>query len=84
MMLIAQVMRNTHDNDNEDFSFISLGALTLNVVRYLENSKEQRPDSEREKTPDSEVDKQREHERFIETRLREIARFERRYRNNRS
>ncbi|MCK1520202.1 hypothetical protein [Bradyrhizobium sp. 17] len=71
------------DNDNEHFSFISLGALTLNVVRYLESSKEEGPDSNREKAPDPKIDKQREHDRFIETRLREIERFERRYRDNR-
>lgn len=71
-------MERTHDNDNDELSFITLGAATLNVVRYLE-SKES-PEPEREKTPDLEIDKQREHEHFVETRLREIARFERRYR----
>jgi hypothetical protein len=83
MVLIAHAMKNPA-NDNEEFSFISLAAATANVVRYLEGSKEQRPDSEREETPDSEIDRHRERESFVKTRLREIDRFERRYRDNRS
>jgi len=69
-----------HNNDNEEFSFITLGAATLNVVRYLEKSEDQRPDGERDKTPSKEVERQREQQRFVETRLREIERFELRYR----
>ena len=65
-------------NDNNPFTFTTLGAATLNVVRWLD-PKEQRPD-EREKTPDCEIERKREQERFIETRLREIDRFEARYR----
>ena len=70
----------THDNDNSD-TWIELAAATANLVRYLQGSKEKRPDSEREENPDSDVDKKREHERFVETRLREIERFERRFRS---
>ena len=33
-------------NDNDEFSFITLGAATLNVVRYLQGEKQQE-DSER-------------------------------------
>lgn len=74
----------TPDNDNDQLPFITLGAATLNVLRYLESSKEQRPESEREKTPDDEAGKENERQRFVETRLREIRRFERRYLRDRS
>jgi hypothetical protein len=47
---------------------------------HFSNPPHDQPDSEREQTPDREIEKQREAERFIETRLREIERFERRLR----
>ena len=72
------------DNDNELFSFVTLAAATANVVRYLEKDRGQEPDGSADKAPEDERDRQREQQRFVETRLREIDRFERRYRDNRS
>lgn len=68
------------DNDNELFPFTALGAATLNVVRWLEKDREKPAAGDQDQAPDKEVDKQREHQRFVETRLREIERFELRYR----
>jgi hypothetical protein len=65
--------------DNEEFSFISIGAATRNVVRYLEKDRSERPAGKQDEAPSEEVDRKREQERFIETRLREIERFERRF-----
>lgn len=69
------------DNDNEELSFITLGAATLNVVRYLENSKDHQRDGERQ-TPEqrSEEEKTEDHRKAVEHGLRQIERFERRYR----
>ena len=71
-----------HNNDNEEFSFISLAAATANVMRYLEKDRCERPASKQDEAPADEVDREREKQRFVETRLREIRRFERSYRNN--
>lgn len=83
MVFVALTMKN-FDNDNEELSFITLGAATLNVIRYLEKDRDQAPNSEPDKNPENDADRQREKDRFLETRLLEIERFERRYRDNRS
>jgi hypothetical protein len=36
------------DNDNDELSFISIGAATRNVVRYLESSDKQKEERERD------------------------------------
>jgi len=83
MMLIAQVMRNTHDNDNELFSFISIGAATRNVCRYLENSKDHEPDRERQAPENNDKrDKAADYRKAVENGLRQIERFESRYRRS--
>jgi hypothetical protein len=80
MVLIALTMQN-FDNDNDELSFITLGAATLNVVRYLESGEQKKSDREREaqRTDDDEQKKEDERQR-IEQRLREIAAFEERFR----
>jgi hypothetical protein len=72
--LIARTMMKAL-NDNSTWR-----PLGLHALRLQQRLEEQRSDGEREQTPNSEVKKQREHERFVETRLREIDRFERRFR----
>jgi hypothetical protein len=72
------------DNENEQFSFITLGAATLNVVRYLEKNRDQAPNGEPDKNPEKDAERQREKDRFLETRLREIDRFESRYLRDRA
>ncbi|WP_155248315.1 hypothetical protein [Bradyrhizobium japonicum] len=71
------------DNDNDPFTFTTLGAATLNVVRWLEQDRQKPAAGDQDQAPGNEIDKQREHDRFVETRLREIERFERRYLRNR-
>jgi len=78
MVFVALTMQ-AH-NDNEELSFITLGAATLNVVRWLEKDRCDRPAGKQDEKPSKEIDRKREQERFIETRLREIERFERRLR----
>lgn len=71
------------DNDNDELSFITLGAATLNVVRYLDGSQDHERDGERQ-TPGqrTQKDKTNQHSEAVEHGLREIERFERRYRRN--
>jgi len=68
-------------NDNDELSFITLGAATLNVIRYLEFNEEKQPDRKGDTTNnDQESDKSADHQKAIEQGLRQIERFERRYR----
>lgn len=77
-------MKHTHDNDDEPLPFVHLAAATANVVRWLEKDRSERPAGKQDEPPRDEVDREREHDRFVKTRLREIDRFERRYRDNRT
>jgi hypothetical protein len=67
------------EQDNDTWQPISLAA-----GRVLQRLEEQRSDDEKERKPEKTIEQQREHERFVETRLIEIDRFERRYLRNRS
>ena len=69
-------------NDNTD-TWIQLAVATANLVRYLEHPKEQEPDRER-KAPenDNERDKSADHKKAVEHGLRQIERFESRYRRS--
>ena len=70
-----------HNNDNEELSFITLGAATLNVVRYLESSEQKQSDREREAQRSRDEEKKKEEQRaYVEQRLRETAEFEARFR----
>lgn len=70
----------THDNDNDELSFISLGALTRNVMQYLEHSQDHKDDGERD-TPRKRTDEEKaeDERRYIKQRLRDIRRFEESY-----
>lgn len=72
----------TADNDNEPFPFETLGAIT---ARLVEGAKDHQEESERDA---AEQQKARydtdEHRRYIAQRLREIERFERRARGDKS
>ena len=60
------------DNDNEEFSFISLAALTANVLQHLGLNEKQKEEPERQKdSSDTRSD-------YIEQRVAEIEAFERR------
>lgn len=80
MVFDVHTMKN-FDNDNDELSFISLGAATLNVIRYLESSKDHQRDGERQ-TPDQRSEKENPEDRrkAIEHGLRQIERFENLYR----
>ena len=67
------------DNDNDEFSFITLGAATLNVMRFLEGSKDHQEQSERDTSRQrTEEEKAEAHRRAIDQGLRDIAAFEQR------
>lgn len=72
-----------HDNDNDELSFITLAAATANVIRYLENSENHQRDGERQ-TPEQRDKKEKPNNRreAVENGLRQIERFERRYRRS--
>ncbi len=68
------------DNDNFEFSFITLSAATKNVTRYLCDPDKQKDgeghdDANRR---DSEEKKSSNHSAYVEQRLRDLAAFERR------
>jgi hypothetical protein len=76
-----------HNNDNEELSFIRLGAATSNLVRYLQKIEDQTPQGEDDgadhpngragqKTDEQRAEDRR---RYVEQRLREVAAFERSY-----
>jgi hypothetical protein len=74
-------MRNDthHDNDNETLSFISLAALTANVVRHLGLDEKHDEDSRSEPNPGDADEERKERERqYINHRLKEIRAWERR------
>lgn len=75
------VLDGTMKGDDEELSFISLAALTANVTRYLKLEKNTDKDeaNPKEDTPER-VDQ---HRAFIEHRLRELANWERRIRQDR-
>jgi hypothetical protein len=70
-------------NDNTD-TWIELAAATANLVRYLEKDSGERPAGKQDEPPAEDVDREREQQRFVDTRMREIRRFERRYLRDRS
>jgi hypothetical protein len=65
------------DNENEELSFITLGAATRNVVRYLESSEDEKEQRERDAQRSRDEKQKKEEQRaYIEQRLRDIAAFE--------
>ena len=64
----------THANDNEELSFITIGAATLNVIRYLENK---RQDSANEGSERTEKEDEKRKRDAIEERVAAIEKFER-------
>lgn len=72
----------TADNDNEPFPFETLGAIT---ARLVEGAKQQQEEGERDRADDGEANaKADEKRRYVAQRLREIERFERRARGDKS
>ena len=70
-------MEGTHDNDDEEFSFIHIAAATANVTRYLKiDQQKEEPSSQREGGSSDE----REHTEkleYIKRRLADLRAFER-------
>ena len=69
-------MEGTHDNDNEEFSFVSLAALTANVVRYLETDKQKEDATDKSSSSDEEEKRAIKRLEFVNRRLRDLQRFE--------
>ena len=66
-------------NDNFELSFIMLSAATRNVTRYLKLDEQKNEDAGSDTNSSCGDEKRaREQRRYIETRLRELAAFERR------
>jgi len=69
-------MEGTHDNDNEELSFVSLAALTANVVRYLETDKQKEDATDKSSSSDEEEKRAIKRLEFVNRRLRDLQRFE--------
>jgi hypothetical protein len=68
-------------NDNDELSFITLGAATLNVVRYLEGSEKEQERGERDAgRSDKDEEKAKQQREAVEHGLNHIAAFEKRAR----
>ena len=77
-------MEGTHDNDDEEFSFVSIAAATANVTRYLRlDKKKDEERSEQQKPGNAAKDRVTNERALIEHRLRELAEWERRIREDR-
>ena len=71
--------RETHDNEDDELSFISIAAATANVIRYLQIDEKQQEERDNN-TPCPNEGKERpvENREYVEQRLRDYAAFERR------
>lgn len=70
---------NEPTNDNEELSFIALGALTANVIRWLTEQSEKKKTDDEDAKPEDQSEKDAEAQRdYIEHRLRELAAWEKR------
>jgi hypothetical protein len=77
-------MEGTHDNDDEEMTFISLAAATANTLRYLKLDKKEKQTTNHEPNTKEDAGKAVDHHRaFVERRLRELADWERRIREDR-
>ena len=74
--MFTDMTRGTHDNDNEEFSFVSLAALTANVVRYLETDKQKEDATDKSSSSDEEEKRAIKRLEFVNRRLRDLQRFE--------
>ena len=63
-----------HDNENDPLPFITLGAATLNVLRYLQLDKEKNEDSSNDPKPREAADD------YLDQSVARIEEFERRAR----
>lgn len=64
--------------DNDKFSFTTLGAATANVVRWLDTDKKQNEDRGSDPNPaDADKECAEDQRRYVDQRLREIASWER-------
>jgi hypothetical protein len=74
-----------NSNDNEELSFISLAAVTANVTRYLELTKDQQKESDRDTGRDTaEKEQSKDHCEAVDQRLRDLRSFERRVSGNKN
>ena len=72
-------MEGTHDNDDEELTFITLSAATQNVIRYLglDEKKDEECSNDRQ-SGDRKEEIQREKMRYVARRLADLSAFERR------
>ena len=65
------------DNDNDELSFISLAALTANVVRHLGLDEQKDDDGKQERGSGDDAKRRAlDHREFVNRRLRDLDRFE--------
>jgi hypothetical protein len=77
-------MEGTHDNDDEPLSFISLAALTANLVRYLGTDKQNDENTGKKRDPgDGPKDRVPDNAADIERRVADILAMENRLRRKR-
>jgi hypothetical protein len=71
--------RDTHDNENEKLSFITLSAATRNAIEWLLNSDEKQNEERRDDRRSGNEDKRDtdQHHTYVDQRLKELAAFER-------
>ncbi len=79
MVFNVPMATDTHDNDNEPLSFLTLRAATQNVLQYLQANEKKDGARESEPTPENRDEQKRgAHSEYVEHRLRDLATFERR------
>ena len=82
MVLDAFTMKR--DNDNDELPFITLSAATRNVTRYLKLEEQEKNPAKNKPNPGKDAGNSINQDRaFVEHRLREIADWERRIREDR-
>jgi len=73
------MVRDTHDNDDEKLSFVTIAAATANTLRYLGLNEKKDEHTDKESSSDAKK-KALDHLDFVNLRLRELERFENRTR----
>lgn len=78
-------MKNAPSNDNDENSILPFETLGAMVARLVEGAKDHQEKSERDRPDDGEANRKAdERRRYVEQRLREIERFERRARGDKA
>ena len=70
------MVRDTHDNDDEKLSFVTIAAATANTLRYLGLNKQKEDATNDCSSSDKEEKRVLERLEFVNRRLRDLRRFE--------